>query len=259
MRNNKFLIFSYYRALAWIYARSLSLSKQLFVNSSWTRAHLERISVQAPLLLLYPPCELQQVKEGHARRENLMVSLAQFRPEKNHRLQLEALQLLLQDYPEHQGKVKLVMIGGCRGETDEARVRELQAYADELGIGDSVEWQVGANQETVKEYLQTASIGLHSMRDEHFGMAIVESMAAGLLMIAHRSGGPMMDIVKDERVGLLADTPAEYAQSIHRLLTMPESERQVMRQGARKWCQERFDARLFERSFLKVYPQMLSY
>ena len=40
-----------------------------------------------------------------------------------------------------------------------------------------------------------ASIGMHSMPEEHFGIGIVEMMAAGLVVIAHHSGGPMMDIV----------------------------------------------------------------
>ena len=48
--------------------------------------------------------------------------MAQFRPEKNHALQLEALALLLQQHPEHRGRVRLVLIGGCRNADDDARV-----------------------------------------------------------------------------------------------------------------------------------------
>jgi glycosyltransferase involved in cell wall biosynthesis len=33
--------------------------------------------------------------------------------------------------------------------------------------------------------------GLHMMRNEHFGMAVAEMTAAGLLVLAHRSAGPM--------------------------------------------------------------------
>lgn len=36
---------------------------------------------------------------------------------------------------------------------------------------------------------------LHTMIDEHFGIAIVELMAAGLITIAHNSGGPGLDII----------------------------------------------------------------
>jgi glycogen synthase len=33
------------------------------------------------------------------------------------------------------------------------------------------------------------------MWNEHFGISIVEMMAAGLIVVAHKSGGPLMDIV----------------------------------------------------------------
>lgn len=39
-------------------------------------------------------------------------------------------------------------------------------------------------------------IGIHTMEYEHFGIALVEMMAAGLITIAHNSAGPAMDIIK---------------------------------------------------------------
>jgi alpha-1,2-mannosyltransferase len=44
------------------------------------------------------------------------------------------------------------------------------------------------------------------MWNEHFGIGVVEYMAAGLVPVAHASGGPLMDIVtpvKNEPTGLL--------------------------------------------------------
>ena len=41
----------------------------------------------------------------------------------------------------------------------------------------------------------SSSIGVHTMWNEHFGIGVVEYMAAGLIPIAHNSGGPQMDIV----------------------------------------------------------------
>ena len=44
------------------------------------------------------------------------------------------------------------------------------------------------------------------MWNEHFGISVVEYMAAGLVTIAHDSGGPRMDIVvplNDQPTGML--------------------------------------------------------
>ena len=38
------------------------------------------------------------------------------------------------------------------------------------------------------------------MWNEHFGISIVEMMAAGLVVVAHNSGGPRMDIVHADTV-----------------------------------------------------------
>lgn len=35
------------------------------------------------------------------------------------------------------------------------------------------------------------------MWNEHFGISVVELMAAGLVVIAHNSGGPKLDIIPD--------------------------------------------------------------
>lgn len=38
-------------------------------------------------------------------------------------------------------------------------------------------------------------VGIHTMIDEHFGISLVEFLAAGLLVVAHNSAGPKMDIL----------------------------------------------------------------
>ncbi len=45
------------------------------------------------------------------------------------------------------------------------------------------------------EWLAKASIGLSTMVDEHFGISVVEFMAAGAIPVTHASGGPLNDIV----------------------------------------------------------------
>jgi alpha-1,2-mannosyltransferase len=50
------------------------------------------------------------------------------------------------------------------------------------------------------------------MKNEHFGIAVVELMTAGIVTIAHKSAGPLFDIIggTTEEVGFLAENEAEY-------------------------------------------------
>lgn len=49
----------------------------------------------------------------------------------------------------------------------------------------------------IQECLQSSWLGIHTMEAEHFGISIVEMIAAGLLVVAHNSAGPKEDIIKD--------------------------------------------------------------
>lgn len=40
------------------------------------------------------------------------------------------------------------------------------------------------------------------MWNEHFGISLVEMMAAGLIVVGHRSGGPLRDIVVPYKMAL---------------------------------------------------------
>lgn len=61
-------------------------------------------------------------------------------------------------------------------------------------------------------------------------------MASGLIMVAHRSGGPKMDIIEESegsRNGYLATFETEYALAIATIIQLPESIRNKIREAAR--------------------------
>ena len=87
---------------------------------------------------------------------------------------------------EKWNKIKLVLIGGCRNEEDEKRVNDLKDLCKHFSIENNVEFRLNVPFEELCQAMQKASIGLHSMWNEHFGIAVVEMLAAGLITIAHR-------------------------------------------------------------------------
>lgn len=87
---------------------------------------------------VFPPCDTSPFLPLplDKRHESLtLISLAQFRPEKDHAKQLRALGILFSDHPEWREKgVRLVLMGSCRDKVDEAKVESLTRLARELHI-----------------------------------------------------------------------------------------------------------------------------
>ena len=61
---------------------------------------------------------------------------------------------------------------------------------------------------------------MHTMKHEHFGIAIVELMSSGIITVAHNSAGPKLDIIggAKKEVGFLADDLEGYTFYVYKSL-----------------------------------------
>jgi alpha-1,2-mannosyltransferase len=128
-------------------------------------------------------------------------------------------------------------------------VRDLQALVLSLGLTDSVEFVLNQPDSVKKEWFAKASVGLHTMWNEHFGIGVVEMMAAGLLVVAHNSGGPKQDIVvpcEGKKTGFLASSVEEFANAMNEALSLDAKEsrntRDLARQSTSRFSDEKFNA-----------------
>eukprot|EP01064_Diplonema_japonicum_P028066 TRINITY_DN4233_c0_g2_i5.p1 TRINITY_DN4233_c0_g2~~TRINITY_DN4233_c0_g2_i5.p1 ORF type:complete len:363 (+),score=54.33 TRINITY_DN4233_c0_g2_i5:62-1150(+) len=131
----------YYKLFASLYGFVGRCSHCTMVNSSWTGGHIERIWSPVPSTLhkVYPPCDCTQLWSNQVPKELRVISVAQFRPEKNHTLQVEAFAMLLKRLPKDlKEAVRLDLVGGVRGCEDEARVEKLKILIGELGLEGAV-------------------------------------------------------------------------------------------------------------------------
>lgn len=97
------------------------------------------------------------------------------------------------------------------------------------------------------------------MWNEHFGIGIVEMMAAGLIVIAHNSGGPKSDIVlpaaEHATTGFLAASADEYAALLRRALTLDPAAATAIRRNAQESA-KRFTDEVFAESFAKALLEL---
>lgn len=158
---------------------------------------------------IYPPCDTSQFINQISLtkpRDNLMISFAQFRPEKQHPLQLKIWKQCLEN-PDFPKDAHFKLIGTVRGPDDQKIVDDLKVLAKELKIEDRISFQIGATREELFNLFSKAKVAIHSMKHEHFGIAVVELMSSGIITIAHNSAGPKDDIIgkSPKTVGYLAD------------------------------------------------------
>ncbi|SPQ27260.1 209976c6-8333-49c0-b0dd-da98f7f609e3 [Thermothielavioides terrestris] len=280
----------YWRLFARAYSRAGASADVVMTNSSWTQAHIQKLwgplrqrspnnSRLHPIAVVYPPVAVRELEHevevspaSEARREKVLLYIAQFRPEKNHALILQAFAHFLKQQNNNTttatgsdnsnssnnnnnnnngGGPRLVLVGSVRDDSDSKRVYQLRLLANELGVRGRVEFHLDASWPEILDWLRRASVGVNGMWNEHFGIGVVEYQAAGLVAVVHDSGGPRMDIVVDVEggaTGFHATTAAEFAQAFDKALNLPDpyAVRRRARQSAKRFTEEEFARRWIE-------------
>lgn len=144
--------------------------------------------------------------------------------------------------------VRLVLIGQRRSPTWPDFEDVVTTLARDLGVADRVLFT--GHLDRASATLAGLDVLVSSSREEGFGLALVEAMAAGAPVVATRCGGPE-DIVDDGRTGLLVAPEDQHAlaAAVERLLGSPPLA-QRLATAARTCWQTRFTAAASAARFL---------
>jgi len=181
---------------------------------------------------LYPPCPVELYKSWNGSKEDLAITVGRIVPEKR-------MHLLSHIATKLPG-VRFVIVGSVASKTD--------------GYYKSLERNAPSNLSIVlsplrkaREIVSKAKIYVHCARSEHFGITIVEAMAAGCVPVVHNSGGPR-EIVTDE-VGFRWENTEEAVQQMRKLIKEPELQTRLSKESAKRsliFSNEAFEAALID-------------
>lgn len=164
----------YYKFFAKLYGLTGRCSDLIMVNSSWTNQHILSLWRRQDITrIIYPPCnieEFQKLPIDFGNRKAHIISIGQFRPEKDHMLQIRSFKKLVELCSEINKDTKLILIGSCRNADDEERVEKLKELCRRLSLESSVIFKLNISFPELMENLQSAKVGLHTMWNEHFGI-----------------------------------------------------------------------------------------
>lgn len=191
-------------------------------NSRYTqRAIEERWRKKA--FVVYPPVDISDFKPARE-KENKVVSIGRFVPAKNYETVIEVAKLL--------PSVEFVIIGVKQNVEYFEKLKRIKPSNVTL-LGD-------VPRETLINELARARVYLHTMVGEHFGISIVEAMAAGCTPVVHRSGGAV-EVVGD--LGYTYATVEECAEVLLKALRHPRNPSELVKR-AQLFRAERFKERV---------------
>lgn len=200
----------------------------ILANSEFCAKMVERV-YQRQSTVVYPgitPSEVPQTPWSD--REKTILAIGRFTKFKYFDMIIQAFaQANLPDY-------SLLLIGD--GEEKQA----LLTLIEHLGMNDRITIKSGLPDEELSQIYHTSRILIMASREEPFGMVVTEAMAAGMIAIAHRSGGPMETVV-DGDTGTLVETHAATAfATALRDLVASDARLEAMSNNARRRAETKF-------------------
>jgi glycosyltransferase involved in cell wall biosynthesis len=171
----------YYWPAKIFYRERVSRVDRLLAVSNFTRQFV-REKWGRESTTLYPPCPIDLYNNLRVPKRDLVVTVGRVAPEKRMAIFLQIARRL----PE----VEFAIIGSVA--SDKGPYYETLRAAAPSNVSFVV-----SPLRKVRELLGGAKVYVHTAQNEHFGITIVESMAAGCVPVVNDSGGPR-EIVSDE-------------------------------------------------------------
>ncbi|WP_028320867.1 glycosyltransferase [Desulfatiglans anilini] len=210
---------------------------QILVNSEFTakvfRDTFQGLKYPEPSVV-YPGVPVERFASGSPPRlEGLMqlepddlfiLSLNRFDPRKNLGLAIESLDCLRQEIgPETFSHMWLVMAGGYDESLPENRdvLEDLRGLAQRLGLLDRVVFLKSVTDEQRAGLLKGCHCLVYTSQDEHFGIGIVEGMAASRPVVAVNRGGPLETVIDGVTGFLRENEPEAFARALALLVAEP--------------------------------------
>jgi len=181
-------------------------SSFLLTNSNFTQ-RVVRKYLKRDALVLHPPVDVEIYAGEKAERENYVVTVSRFTPKRRlYRIPLIA---------KNTKNAKFFIVGAA-DEYSLKTIQRLKKAISKCGVNDLVTLLPNVSSSKLIRLLAKAKVYLHAMPFDHFGISIIEAMAAGCVPIVHRSGGPWLDILDQQqgKAGFSYATLEEAAQLI---------------------------------------------
>ena len=215
-------------------------SNAVLANSNSTRKECIKRWNRNDCIVLYPSIKIDEIatyiSSPSSSRDDVCIVLSRLSPEKKIELAIEAFnskvlknkQLLIIGYLSRENKNYYQKLCGLSKGNDNIKILPNLRRNDVLTL------------------LSKSKVLFHPMPNEHFGIAIIEAMAAGCLPVVHASGGPL-EIVDGGQYGLIYRDSREIPELLTRAFNLSEHFQEKVKSRALQ-----FDIKHFQEKLITV-------
>jgi alpha-1,2-mannosyltransferase len=161
---------------------ALARSAIILTNSGFSRDAIRNAYPTVDPYVLYPPVDIERFSSAYRSnsRRNKVLVISRFSPEKQIEKAIKVAQLV--------DRIEFEIVGSLVP-ANRPYFNFLQKMIQGYALEDKIRLSPNATNEELINAMSTSTVYLHTMQGEHFGVSIVEAMAAGLVPIVPSYGG----------------------------------------------------------------------
>ncbi len=213
--------------------RAITRSSLILTNSEFSREAIREAFGDVHPYVLYPPVETERFLHAYSQttnaREAKVLVVARFSPEKQIENAIKVAHLL-------GGTLKFHIVGSLTP-ANRPYFKMLQNMIETYDLSQIVTLTPNASNEELIDAMSKSMIYFHTMVGEHFGVSIVEAMAAGLVPVVPAYGG-CSEIVPSEYQYHTLQEAAEYIAKYAKIAD--DQKRVQMHKIARQFSPDNF-------------------
>jgi glycosyltransferase involved in cell wall biosynthesis len=162
--------------------KALKRSDIVLTNSIFTKNAIQKVYPSVDPQVIYPPIDIERFSNclSSNSRESQVLVIARFSPEK----QIEKAVLIAKLLKNIHFKI----IGSLLT-VNQSYFNYIQQMIQDHGLKDKIQLIPNATTDEMINAMSSSMVYLHTMAGEHFGISIVEAMAAGLIPVVPSYGG----------------------------------------------------------------------
>ena len=213
--------------------RAMTRSSLILTNSAFSRKAITEAFADVNPYVLYPPVDIERFSHAYSQtinaREAKVLVVARFSPEKQIENAIKVAHLLGRN-------IKFDIVGSL-APANRPYFKMLQNMIERYGLTQTVTLTPNASNQELVDAMSKSIIYFHTMIGEHFGVSIVEAMAAGLIPIVPSYGG-CSEIVPSEYQYHTLQEAAEYIAKYAKIAD--DQKRIQMHEIARQFSPDNF-------------------